>query len=104
MLPTDEETRYTVLEALYEIKRLGRDGLSFNQMHDKLHIPWPILWFNLDYLEEEQLIIRRKPEEKSGSTPSIYEVSEKGQNVIEYKEEYTEKYPFLTSDESDCKK
>lgn len=100
MLPTDEEARHVIIDALYGEKRRGRGGLSFDQLHDKLFIPWPILWYNLDYLEEEQLIIHQKQEVKtsddSSTLPSTYELSEKGQNVMEHKEAYTEKYPFLT--------
>lgn len=99
MLPTDEETRYAILEALYEEKRSSHSGLSFDQMHDKLYIPWPILWFNLDYLLDEKLIVsNRRAEGKTDNHALCYEISEKGQTVMENSEEYVEKYPFLAID------
>jgi hypothetical protein len=98
LLPTDEEARNAILEALYEEKRCGHGGLEFEQLRDKLYIPWPILWFNLDYLAEENLILHQKRENSTGgdSLPPTYVISEKGEKVMERKEDYTEEYPFLT--------
>jgi len=103
LLPTDEEARYAIIVALYEEKRCGRGGLGFEQLHNKLYIPWPILWFNLEYLEEENLIIHKKPESGTAGDglPPTYVISEKGHKVMEHKEDYSEEYPFITLEEMD---
>jgi len=90
---SNDETRHLILEILYRHAREKgtRIGLRLDQIQKMLNIPDNLVIFNLEYLDQKGLITMKR----LASGWENISISAYGIDVIERKDEFRDKFPFI---------
>ena len=90
----NQEIRHRILDAHYKNKQGAPRGLGVerNTMLEKLQVSANLMDFNMSYLEEKGLV---KLFGYFGALWNIAQITAFGMDVIENKEQYGEKFPFI---------
>jgi len=95
--PSHDEIRFSILTILYKKAETSpKDStVSWEKLKELLNIEDNKIDFNLDYLEQKELITR--PQLFHGSYKLTAKITASGMDVIEHKEENKSRFPFLNA-------